>query len=268
MRSRSGRLQNRRHLAGWLGEPTELLRIRRGRTGFFAGLRFAKSRRRRGRGRFSEHGSSGRQDVSRGAARANFLRQRLGCRGRDSHDARAVFTRRFHQVHQLLPREADFHFVLGAHLVAEDARRAPVDFVEVDGRLAVRDEGREFVDVEKEFRRDIVRAGAQQILRDAVEEIAEFQPDLRVARTDGRGGHRSQRDGGRFRLGRRAISGLGPGIGGLPISKKIGDALGGLVALPFASETIQKCFHECAVKNWGRVTTPADGFTARFSTCR
>ena len=235
-----------------LVEPVELLgilRVRlRGRPGFLRSGRFAKRGRRRGSQPFpAKHGARGRQDVSRGAAAAEFLRERVRRGGRDAGDSAAIVPRRLHEVHQLLPRKTNLHIVLRAHFVAEDARRAAVNFQEIQRGLAVGDQRGEIADVEDEFRRHVVRAGAQEILRDAVEKIAELQPHLRVARGRGFRGDGRQVDARRPHLRRRA----GRGLGFLG-RKKIGDAFGGLVALPFASESIQKSFHAVALKSGAR----------------
>ena len=82
-----------------------------------------------------------------------------------------------HQLRNFLPRETDLDPVRLEHLGAENLRDPAVDLREVHHRDALRDPRRERRNLKPQFGLQIVRPGQQQLRRDAVQEIAEFEPD-------------------------------------------------------------------------------------------
>ena len=94
------------------------------------------------------------------------------------------------QLHHFLPGEADVGIVRHEHFAAKDLRHPVVDLGERDGRLSDGDEGGHRVDLEAQLRMDLVRPGVEELRRDAVQEVAEFQDhlvliDLRLLRLAG-----------------------------------------------------------------------------------
>ena len=108
-----------------------------------------------------------------------FRTQLLGeCRGRAAIRAgRRTTLRTRHELCDLLPRETNLDAIRLQHLGAENLRNPAVDLRQVHHRDPLRDPRRERRDLEAQFGLQIMRPGQEELRRDAVEEIAEFQPD-------------------------------------------------------------------------------------------
>ena len=138
-------------------------------------------------------------DVAHGAAVAQFFGERFrGVRGQAAGQRCAG--RRAAGVgqhaHDFLPGKAHLGVVAGQDFLAENLRRAPVDLGEQNGGLAAGDAVGEVGDVEDQPGGEVVRAVVQELLRDAREEVAEFEQDFMP------GFGRGRRDGGGQRFGR------------------------------------------------------------------
>ena len=83
-----------------------------------------------------------------------------------------------HQLRDFLPRETDFDIVALQHLGTENLRNPAVDFREVDHGLPFGDPLRKIGNLEPQLGLQIMRPRQEELRRDAVKEVAEFQADL------------------------------------------------------------------------------------------
>ena len=134
-------------------------------------------------------------DIAAGALAAQPLGERVRGAEREPFAARRGGAGVGQQAHDFLPRETHLRRVVRADFLAENLRRAPVQLGQRDGRLPAGDAVGEVGDVKLQLGRRVVRAVVEFLLRDAREEIAEFEQDFVPGL-------------GRGRAGRRGVAGL------------------------------------------------------------
>ena len=122
-------------------------------------------------------GHLAREDVAHCAATLEFFRQGLGALGVQSRCRRSGSHFR-KQLHDFLPRKPDLGLIAGQDFARENGGNPLVNLVQGNGRLPTRDPVREFAEIELQQSLRIRGAAFEEVLRDATQEIAQFQGHL------------------------------------------------------------------------------------------